>query len=198
MYMTKNEALIFDFIKEHIHSRGYSPTYEEIRKRFNYASISSVQNYIKQLSQKGYLKKKPHLKRALEISTEQSVTLPILGSVAAGLPLEKKTFDDFIEVPMHLSPNPDAAFVVRVYGESMIEAGIHNNDLLVVEACSFLNNGDIGVISTVDEASTVKYFFLKEKGNVELRPANSKMSSLFYKAYEITVQGKVKGLIRSY
>lgn len=200
--MTANESKVYQFISDYIQDEGFSPTYEEIQTHFGFASIASVQSYIKQLSQKGHIKKSPHLKRSLEVVKndehfKKSVSLPLLGSVAAGLPLEQKDFNEFLDVPLHLAPNPDQSFVVRVFGDSMIEAGIFNKDLLLVEACSYLNNGDLGVVSTQDDEATVKYFY-KRAQEIELRPANSEMKPQFYKLYEVTVQGKVIGLIRNY
>jgi repressor LexA len=207
--MTKNELNVLNYIKAYIKDNGYSPSYAEIQTAFGWASKGSVQNYIKQLSEKGFLKKSLHKKRSLEVvehddeeelSTdlfEKAVRLPLLGSVAAGLPLERKDFDEFINVPLHLAPKPERSFVLRVSGDSMIEAGIHDKDLLLIESCSYADNGTIVVATTLDDAATVKRFF-QNKNTIELRPENSRLSSQFYKSHEITIKGKVVGLIRSY
>lgn len=214
VYMTKNEANVYKYIKSYISENGYSPAFSEIQEHFGLASIGSVQNYIKQLTQKGLVTKAPHQKRSLQIVESQQpdnplmnpanwkkdvVSLPVLGSVAAGLPLEKKSFDEFIDVPLHMAPKPDESFVLRVSGDSMIDAGIFNKDLLLIESCNYAENGAVVVASTEDDAATVKYFYKKPEDNViELRPANDAMSSQYYKAHEISLRGKVVGLIRNY
>lgn len=203
--MTKNEVNVLSYIKSYINDNGYSPSFSEIQENFGWASKGSVQSYIKQLTEKGLLKHTPHKKRALEIvekdlSTsifDESVRLPLLGSVAAGLPLERKEFDEFINVPLHLAPKPEESYVLRVSGDSMIEAGIFDKDLLLIESCCSADNGTIVVATTLDDAATVKRFFAKNN-EIELRPENAALSSQFYQPHEITIKGKVVGLIRSY
>ena len=209
--MTKNEAKIYNYIKNFISEKGYSPAFSEIQTHFGYASIGSVQSYIKQLTKKGMVYQSPNQKRSLQITPQEDplmnpqnwskdvVSLPLLGSVAAGMPLERKSFDEFIDVPLHLAPKPESSFVLRVSGSSMIDAGIFDKDLLLIESCDYAENGTVVVASTSDEASTVKYFYQKQGENqVELRPANESMTSQFYEAHEISIRGKVVGLIRSY
>lgn len=211
VYMTKNETKVYDFIKNYISKEGYSPAFSEIQEHFGFASIGSVQNYVKQLTKKGMVSQAPHQKRSLKIVeptdplmdpskwTKEVVSLPILGSVAAGIPLERKSFDEFIDVPLHMAPKPDESFVLRVSGDSMIGAGIFNKDLLLIETCNYAENGSVIVASTEDDAATVKYFYKKPENNIiELRPANETMSSQYYKSHEISIRGKVVGLIRSY
>ncbi len=205
--MTKKELKVLSYIKEYIQENSYSPSFAEIQTHFGWASKGSVQNYIKQLCEKGLIRKIPNKKRALEVVNtipspdtsifEDSVRLPLLGSVAAGIPLERKEFDEFINVPLHLAPKPDESFVLRVSGDSMIEAGILDKDLLLIEACNYADNGTIVVAATLDEAATVKRFFHKEN-QIELRPENAALQSQFYQTHEITIKGKVVGLIRSY
>lgn len=204
--MTKNELNVLSYIKSYINENSYSPSFAEIQDHFGWASKGSVQSYIKQLCEKGLIRKTPNKKRALEVinldtpetsNFEDSVRLPLLGSVAAGIPLERKEFDEFINVPLHLAPKPDESFVLRVSGDSMIEAGILDKDLLLIEACNYADNGTIVVASTSDDAATVKRFFHKEN-QIELRPENTALQSQFYQSHEITIKGKVVGLIRSY
>lgn len=209
VYMTKNELNVLKFIDEQIKSTGVSPTYKEIQENFGLASIGSVQSYIRQLEKKGLIEKHPKLKRSLKVihnfesghskpsSTPDYATLPVLGSVAAGLPLEKKEHDEYMDVPLQLISQPDKSFVLRVSGDSMIEAGIFDKDLLLIESCNYADSGSIVVAATQDEAATVKKIFYKNS-TVELRPANAKYESQFYKGHEISIKGKVVGLIRRY
>jgi len=124
--------------------------------------------------------------------------LPLLGEVAAGIPLEQQTYNEFIDVPSELVPkHGDNCYVLRVNGDSMKEAGILNKDLVVVEACTWADNGTIVVATTRDFSSTVKRIY-HHKNKIELKPENSEFSSQFYALDEISIQGRVVGLIRSY
>jgi len=220
MSLTPKELKVMEYIESFIVENNYSPSYREIQSHLELASVGSVQNYIKQLTKKGFIEKiSSHQNRSLRVLKQLSsnnlikdsqvntiqplhqeqvtCTLPILGSVAAGLPLEAKEFDEFMDVPISLAPQPDRSFMLRVSGDSMIEEGIHDKDLLLVEERSFADNGNIVVASTEDEAATVKKIFFKNN-QVELRPANASMSSFWYQPEHITIKGLVIGLIRKY
>ena len=128
----------------------------------------------------------------------KTLSLPLLGEVAAGLPLEKQSYHEFIDIPADLVPrHGDNCFVLRVNGDSMKDAGILNKDLVVVEACTWADNGAIVVATTNEFSSTVKRLF-HHQNKVELKPANELFSSQFYALDEISIQGRVVGLIRSY
>lgn len=213
--LTHKERMVLEFIEAFVSNEGLAPTYTEIQSHFNFASLNSVQRYLQQLESKGYVQKgESNQKRSLVIlknskdfvnsfhdaaitSSPAAVSLPLLGKVAAGLPLEEKSFDERIEVPLSLVPKPTESFVLRVRGESMIEEGIFDGDLVVIEKRSFASEGSLVVAATEDEGATVKRIFYK-KGMVELRPANSSMSSFWYEPHKITIQGAVIGLIRQY
>lgn len=209
--LTKNEKSILEFIENYMKTEGLSPTYTEIQNHFGFASINSVQRYIQQLEAKDYIQKgEANQKRSLIILKSSNdfladlhqkpaiaVTLPLLGKVAAGLPLEEKNFDEWIDVPQSIVSKPSESFVLRVDGESMIEEGIFSGDVVIVEKRSFAPEGSLAVVSTEDESATVKRIFYK-KGKVELRPANSEMKSIWYEPYQISLQGIVVGLMRHY
>lgn len=209
--LTSKEKMILEFIESYIKNQGISPTFTEIQNQFNFASINSVQRYIQQLENKDYLSKgNSNEKRSLKLLKTSSdyladlmekpsiaVTLPLLGAVAAGLPLEEKNYDQWVEIPMTLVNKPKESFVLRVEGESMIEEGIHSGDLVIIEKRSFAPEGSLAVVSTEDESATVKRIYYK-KGMVELRPSNSKMQSMWYEPHEIILQGLVIGLMRNY
>lgn len=210
--LTQKEKMILEFLESFIKQEGISPAYTEIQSHFGFASINSVQRYIQQLEQKGYVQKgEPNQKRSIVLlkssqdfandlydSTYGSVVrLPLLGKVAAGLPLEAKTYDEQMDVPLALVPKPTESFVLRVQGESMIEEGIFDGDLIIIEKRNFANSGSLVVVSTEDESATVKRIFYKE-GLVELRPSNAQMASFWYEPHKISIQGLVVGLIRQY
>lgn len=201
--MTKNEQKVLSFIKNHIKKKAYSPSFREIQKAFDLSSVGSVQSYIKQLQEKGHLQKTAFKKRTLKLTQKpntlsESVKLPLLGEVAAGAPLESHTYNEFVDVPLNLVPHGDKdCFVLRVSGDSMKNAGILDKDLIIVKSCSWADNGCIVVATTVDESSTLKRVFHHEN-KVELRPENENFSSQFYSLNEISIKGKLMGLIRNY
>ena len=201
--MTKNEQQVLNFIKDHIEKNSYSPSYREIQKAFDLSSVGSVQSYIKQLQEKGHIKKTAFKKRTLKLaeslnSNFESARLPLLGEVAAGIPLEKHSYNEFIEVPLNLVPNGNKdCFVLRVSGDSMKNAGILDKDLIIVKSCSWADNGSIVVATTIDESSTLKRVFHHEN-KVELRPENENFAPQFYSLNEISIKGKLMGLIRNY
>lgn len=210
--LTLKEKAVLEFLEEFIKSNAIAPTYTEIQNHFGFASIHSVQRYITQLEQKGYVQKgEPNQKRSivllkasndflndLQDSIASSVVrLPLLGKVAAGLPLESKTYDEQMDVPLALVPRPTESYILRVQGDSMIDEGIYSGDLIIIEKRSFASDGSLVVASTDDEEATVKRIFYKQ-GRVELRPANSQMQSFWYEPHKITIQGLVVGLIRQY
>ncbi|MCO5114222.1 MAG: transcriptional repressor LexA [Bdellovibrionaceae bacterium] len=211
--LTQKEKMILEFLESFIKQEGISPAYTEIQSHFGFASIHSVQRYIQQLEQKGYIQKgEPNQKRSLillkashDFANElydpatygSAVRLPLLGKVAAGLPLEAKTYDEQMDVPLALVPRPTESFVLRVQGESMIDEGIFDGDLIIIEKRNFAHSGSLVVVATEDESATVKRIFYKE-GLVELRPANAQMQSFWYEPHKISIQGLVVGLIRQY
>jgi repressor LexA len=125
-----------------------------------------------------------------------SFTIPLLGRVAAGRPLEAMEHDEHIVAPAHFLKRPDKSFALRVVGQSMIEDGILDGDVILVQKQSIANNGDI-VVASVENEATVKRFYLKEN-KVELRPANSTMTSIWLSPDEVEIQGLVVGLLRKY
>lgn len=223
--LTEKEKAVLAFIEDILGDRGISPSYQEIRDHFGFASFNSVQNYLKQLQNKGYILIPPHQKRAIQIlrssesvqkqvrsTREQAqraaperesneMSIPLLGKVAAGRPLEALSYDEFVEVPKNLLRNPDKSFALRVVGQSMIEDGILDGDLILVQRQENATNGEI-IVANVENESTVKRFYLRNHSDparqVELKPANSTMQSMWYAPDQVSIQGVVVGLIRKF
>jgi repressor LexA len=218
--LTSKEKKVLEFIEDFVIREGLSPSYLEIKDHFSFASFNSVQNYLKQLGRKGYLVVEPHQKRAIQLlkssnsfSTTGSpraqllqargevLSLPLLGSVAAGRPLEKLTFNEEIEVPSSLVKNPGETFALRVQGVSMIDEGILDGDLILVQKTPSAQNGDL-VVALIESEATVKRFYAHPRNprvkRVELRPANLQMSSMYFSDEEVQIEGRVVGLIRKF
>jgi repressor LexA len=210
--LTPREVKILQFLEKEILTEGISPSFSEIQKHFDFSSINSVQNYIKQLKKKGYVDTDPFQKRSLRLLqnsrfySQKTLNLnprvPLLGKVAAGQPIERFEFDESIEVPAFIAQHPEDSYALKVVGDSMIGDGLFEGDILIVQKANQIKNGEI-VIATIDEESTVKRYYLRKKDPqgpllIELRPANSQYQSLWYSPEKVKVQGLVKGLMRTF
>jgi repressor LexA len=234
--LTPNEKKVLEFIEAFIAKKGMAPTYDEIRKKFDFASFNSVQRYLQQLQDKGYLKiAGRNQKRAIQVlnsadsfrfsrQAHESQTqangpqtrlqtrlqkrlhtppgagdpssLPLLGRVAAGRPIEALEHNEQISVPKDFVRIPERSFTLRVQGQSMIEDGIFDNDVLVVQEQKTFENGQIAVVEIAGEA-TVKRVYRKSE-RVELRPSNAEMKSQWVNAQDVVVRGIVVGLLRKF
>ncbi len=230
--LTEKEKTVLAYVEQSLSERGISPSYQEIKDHFGFASFNSVQNYLKQLIQKGYIAIPSNQKRAIQIlhssnsvqqtvlkmvqkahiqndyesaittTREEVISVPLLGKVAAGLPLEAFTHDETVDVPPSLVRNSNKTFALKVSGSSMIEDGIFDGDIILVQKQANASNGEI-VVASIENESTVKRYFLrphpeiKEK-MIELRPANSTMSSMWYPPNKVDIQGVLVGLLRKF
>ncbi len=198
--LSQKQNEILDYIKQCILSKGYPPSVREICEAVNLSSTSSVHSQLKTLEAKGYIRKDPTKPRTLEIvgdddfnlSRREIVNVPLLGQVAAGQPLlANQNIENYIPLLPEYLPNGDC-FMLRVKGESMINAGIFDRDLLIVEQTSTARNGDI-VVALVDDSATVKTFY-KEMNHIRLQPENDTMDPIIVQ--DCSILGRVVGLIR--
>lgn len=231
--LTPKEKRVLEFIESHILSSGVSPSYQEIKDHFGLASFNSVQNYLKQLTNKGYIENPLGQKRAIQVlhsasavqenlqlksvstttgsprtkllqARDEILSLPLLGKVAAGQPIEALKHDEFIDVPPSMVKNPAKSFALKVQGDSMIEDGIFDEDIILIQKQDSASNGDI-IVATVDNEATVKRVYIRPRPDsgssdkmVELRPSNSTMKSMWYSPDEVSIRGIVVGLIRKF
>ncbi|KYG68595.1 repressor LexA [Bdellovibrio bacteriovorus] len=231
--LTPKEKSVLEFIESHILSSGVSPSYQEIKDHFGLASFNSVQNYLKQLTSKGYIENPLGQKRAIQVlhsasavqehlqskkvstttgshrsqllqARDEVLSLPLLGKVAAGQPIEAIKHDEFVDVPPSMIRNPSKSFALKVQGDSMIEDGIFDEDIILVQKQDSASNGDI-VVATVENEATVKRIYVRARPDsgsseklVELRPSNSTMKSMWYSPEEVEIRGIVVGLIRKF
>jgi repressor LexA len=197
MALTKKQKEVLDFITEYVRENGYSPTQKEIQEHFGFKSLGSVQDYIKYLSNGGYLVNDSHSVRGLMPSTVQqnSEEIPLLGSIAAGVPIEAIENTDMISVPTHMLGR-GKYYALKVKGESMIEEGILSGDVAIIKHQNQAENGQI-VVAVVDNETTLKKYFKKAK-QVELHPANRTMNPIIVKDKDCEIRGLLVGLIRTY
>ncbi|RJQ51292.1 MAG: transcriptional repressor LexA [Actinobacteria bacterium] len=199
--MTGRQRQILDFILSEMHRKGYPPSVREIGQAMGLTSSSTVHSHLASLEKKGYLRRDPTKPRALEVlnyrDTENPLppsqvrSVPVVGRIAAGMPvLAEENIEDVFALPPELSG--DDTFVLRVTGDSMIEAGIYDGDWIVVKQQPHAQNGDI-VVALLDEEATVKRFF-REDGQVRLQPENAAMEPIY--ATDVAVLGKAVAVLR--
>lgn len=199
--LTKRQQQILDFIRAEIHRCGYPPSVREIGEAVGLSSSSTVHSHLAALESKGFLRRDPSKPRALEVldyrETERGIdygsvrAVPVVGSVAAGQPiLASENIEQTLSMPTEIVG--DSTFILRVRGESMIEAGIMDGDFVVVRQQPTADNGQI-VVAMIDDEATVKTFY-READRVRLQPENSSMEPIY--ARDVTILGKVVALFR--
>lgn len=198
----EQQERVLAYLKQEIATKGYPPSVREIGDALGLASSSTVHGHLKRLEEKGYIRRDPAKPRAIEILGDEpagggkrTVSIPLLGQVAAGLPIfASQNVEDEIPFPVErLRGDRSEHFFLTVKGESMIEAGIHHGDLLLVRRQETARNGEI-IVALVDDEATVKYFY-REHGRIRLQPANPTMGPIWVD--DVRVVGKVVSLIRS-
>ncbi|MBU5594191.1 transcriptional repressor LexA [Amphibacillus sp. MSJ-3] len=201
--LSKRQEAILNFIKEQVSLKGYPPSVREIGEAVGLASSSTVHGHLARLEKKGYIRRDPTKPRAIEIikddqqegvPKDKAIFVPIIGKVTAGLPITAiENVEEFIPLPSSISQLDSRLFALVIDGDSMIEAGILNGDVVIVKQQQTANNGDIVVAMTEDDEATVKRFF-KEDHQIRLQPENPTMEPLIYD--NISILGKVIGVYR--
>lgn len=197
--ITDKQREILEFLKNEILNKGYPPSVREICEAVHLKSTSSVFSHLEKLEKNGYIRRDPTKPRAIEIiddnfnlTRREVVNVPLVGTVAAGTPLlAVQNIDNYFPIPAEYMPNQES-FMLKVKGESMIEAGILDGDIIMVERASSAKNGDM-VVAMVDDSATVKTFY-KEDGHIRLQPANANMNPIIVPDCQII--GKVFGVFR--
>jgi len=194
--LTNKQRQILDFLILYVKEHGYPPTFREIGKHFGFLWTAS-KGHLKSLEKKGFIRINPSISRGIEIAglrTSGGLTLPVIGRIKAGSPILA-----FEEIEAHILIDKslfsaDNAFSLRVKGESMTGAGIFDGDYVIVKPQSTIENGEIGVVLIAEEA-TVKRVLLEDR-KIILKPENAFMQPMIYKPDEISIIGKVIGVIR--
>lgn len=205
--LSDKQSKILDFIKSEITQKGYPPSVREICVAVGLKSTSTVHSHLKKLESLRYIKKDPTKPRTIEVldgklknnekkkKNEDTLDIPIVGSVTAGEPIiAVEDIEDYLPLPKKMIKSSDC-FLLKIKGESMIEAGILDGDLILVNKTNSAKNGDIVVALLNDNESTVKRFY-KEEDRIRLQPENSTMEPIY--ATDVKILGVVKSLIRTY
>ncbi len=200
--VSKRQQEILDYIKEEVRKKGYPPSVREIGEAVGLASSSTVHGHLSRLEKKGFIRRDPTKPRAIEVLdlneyepvSPNTTYAPIIGKVTAGEPITAyENIEDYLPLPEKFVGD-DKVFVLIIQGDSMIEAGIFDKDMVIVRQQQTANNGDIVVAMTEEDEATVKRFF-KEKDFVRLQPENSSMEPIILQ--NCTILGKVVGVFRT-
>lgn len=200
--ITAKQKEILAYIKEEILKRGYPPAVREICEAVHLKSTSSVHSHLETLEKNGYIRRDPTKPRAIEICDDsfqmvrkEMVSLPVIGNVAAGQPiLAEENIESYFPIPAEMVPNGEPSFILKVRGESMINAGIYDGDQIFVQSCREAHNGQI-VVALLEDSATVKTFY-REDGHIRLQPENDTMAPIIVD--DCSVIGRVFGVFRLY
>ena len=202
MTLTRRQKQILDYLDGYISDNGFAPSFEEIAARFTFRSLATVHEHLTNLERKGYITRAHNESRAIELIPQPgmsgAIDLPLLGQVAAGVPIEAVPNPETISVPTELIPRRGNAYALRVNGDSMIDEHIADGDYVVVHGRQTADNGEM-VIALVDGTSaTVKRFFREPGGWIRLQPANDQVRPIRAHEDDVLIQGVVVGVIRKY
>lgn len=203
--LSQKQFEILEYMKKAVREKGYPPSVREICDAVGLKSTSTVHGHLERLERKGYIRRDPAKPRAIEIfsdndsvnsdgSSRELIEVPIVGTVTAGIPiLATENIEDTFPIPSDYAPNGNI-FMLRVKGDSMINAGIFNKDLIMVRQQNTADNGDI-VVALIEDFATVKTYY-KENGYIRLQPENPTMSPIIVR--DVSILGKVVGLYRKF
>ncbi|WP_088072453.1 transcriptional repressor LexA [Gottfriedia luciferensis] len=211
--LSKRQAEILAYIKDEVKIKGYPPSVREIAEAVGLASSSTVHGHLERLEQKGYIRRDPTKPRAIEILGESNtvvnetqasyneiyndiINIPVIGKVTAGVPITAvENVEEYFPLPSSVAPSNEQVFMLRVEGDSMMNAGILNGDLVIVKKQFTAENGEIVVAMTEDSEATVKRFY-KESDHFRLQPENDALLPILLK--QVSILGKVVGVYRTY
>ena len=194
------QTQIYNFLIEFTKSKGYPPSVREICQAVSLKSTSTVHGHLKRLEKKGLIYRDPTKPRALEIvelSNEEKelIDIPIVGKVTAGMPiLATENIEDMFQIPINYVKHNNDLFILKVTGDSMIESGILDGDLAIIEQKNIATNGDI-VVALIENEATIKRFF-KENGFIRLQPENKNYEPIIVE--DCSTLGKLVGIYRAY
>src|SRR5918996_1581744 len=199
--LTKRQREILDYLNEFIQQHGYAPSLEEIGARFSLSSLATVHKHLTNLQEKGFIRRSWNRSRSVELLPSRSggraIELPMLGYVAAGMPIEAVTGNETIAVPDSLVGGKRDTYVLRVKGESMIDEQIRDGEWVVVEDRKTADNGEMVIALVGGQDATLKKIY-KEQNRIRLQPANAAMQPIYVEPDALQIQGVVVGVMRKY
>jgi repressor LexA len=202
MPLTKRQREILNYLTVYSEQNGFAPSFEEIAETFDYNSLATVHEHLTNLERKGYIKRNYNESRAIEIlpseAAPKAVELPLLGSVAAGMPIEALEFNETFSVPETFIGRGGGHYVLKVRGNSMVDEQIRDGDFVVVNERQRADNGEMVIALVNGTSATVKKYYRERDGRIRLQPANEAMQPMYVHENDITIQGIVVGVMRRY
>lgn len=202
MPLTKRQREILTYLDAYSEQNGFAPSFEEIADHFRYNSLATVHEHLTNLERKGYIKRNYNESRAIEILptevTPRAVELPLLGTVAAGYPIESIEANETYAVPDAMINRGGNHYVLRVRGNSMIDEQIRDGDFVVVNERQRADNGEMVIAMLNGNSATVKKYYRERDGRIRLQPANETMAPIYVHENDIAIQGIVVGVMRKY
>ena len=199
--LTKRQREILDYLNEFIQRHGYAPSLEEIGRQFNLSSLATVHKHLTNLQEKGFIRRAWNRSRSVELVPARvggrAIELPMLGFVAAGVPIEAVPGSETIAVPESMAGKRDS-YVLGVRGDSMIDEQIRDGDFVVVEDRKGANNGEMVIALVGGTDVTLKKFYRDPGGRIRLQPANAAMQPIFLDPDQVQIQGVVVAVMRKY
>jgi repressor LexA len=202
MPLTKRQREILNYLTAYAEQNGFAPSFEEIAENFSYNSLATVHEHLTNLERKGYIKRSYNESRAIEIlpsdASPRAIELPLLGSVAAGMPIEAIEQNETFCVPETLVGRGGSHYVLRVRGNSMVDEQIRDGDFVVVNERQRADNGEMVIALLNGTSATVKKYYRERDGRIRLQPANDTMAPIYVHENDVSIQGIVVGVLRRY
>jgi repressor LexA len=202
MPLTKRQREILNYLTLYSEQNGYAPSFEEIAEQFSYNSLATVHEHLSNLERKGFIKRSYNESRAIEILPSdllpKAIELPLLGAVAAGVPIEAIAHQETLAVPDSFIRRGGNHYVLRVRGNSMIDEQIRDGDFVVINERRSVDNGEMVIALTNGSSATVKKFYRERDGRIRLQPANETMAPIYVNENDVMIQGVVVGVMRRY
>jgi repressor LexA len=202
MSLTRRQHEILAYLSAYSEENGYAPSFEEIAEQFSYNSLATVHEHLSNLQRKGYIKRSYNESRSIEILPSEAFTrsleLPLLGTVAAGAPIEALQTQETFSVPEDFVRRSGSHYVLRVRGNSMIDEQIRDGDFVVVNERQSADNGEMVIALLEGHSATVKKYYRERDGRIRLQPANETLTPMYVHENDIRIQGIVVGVLRRY
>lgn len=197
---TLQQQRILDYISEYVRRQGYPPTYDEIKETLNLSTKSLVSHHLRSLEAKGYVYLKRNSPRGIRLANSpysSTFRVPIEGHIAAGQPIGFGDWErEFVELTSDIVREQEGLYALRIKGNSMVDALVHDGDLVIMKHQQAADDGDMVAVRLIEENETTLKRFYRENGRVRLQPANPTMQPMYYHPANVEVQGKVVAVIR--
>ena len=202
MPLTKRQSELVNYLRQFIAERGYAPSFEEIGEHFGFQSLATTHEHLTNLERKGYIRRRYNESRGIEVippgGLAGAIELPLLGTVAAGTPIESVMHGETLAVPEAMLPRGGPNYALKVKGDSMIDDHIQNGDFVVVNGRQTADNGEMVIALVHGDEATVKRFYREPGGWIRLQPSNQAVQPLRVKESDVLIHGVVVGVIRKY